>query len=55
MRDYPDAFRDWYFISSIGSYISAFGLLKFFVMMAEAFAPSASLPTIPGSEWVPPR
>ena len=36
--DYPDAFRDWNFISSIGSYISAFGLLIFFVMIAEAFA-----------------
>ena len=36
--DYPDAFRDWNFISSIGSYISTLGLLVFFVMIAEAFA-----------------
>ncbi|CAM5400629.1 cytochrome c oxidase subunit 1 [Aquamicrobium terrae] len=36
--DYPDAFKDWNFISSIGSYISAFGLVVFFVMIAEAFA-----------------
>ncbi len=36
--DYPDAFAGWNFISSIGSYISTFGLLVFFIMIAEAFA-----------------
>jgi len=36
--DYPDAFAGWNYISSIGSYISAAGLVVFFVMIAEAFA-----------------
>ena len=36
--DYPDAFAGWNFVSSIGSYISAAGLLVFFLMIAEAFA-----------------
>src|SRR4030095_474995 len=35
--DYPEAFAGWNFVSSIGSYISAFGLVVFFVAMAEAF------------------
>ena len=35
--DYPDAFAGWNYVSSIGSYISAFGLLIFFVCMAQAF------------------
>ncbi|MGB3388336.1 MAG: cytochrome c oxidase subunit I [Pseudaminobacter sp.] len=35
--DYPDAFAGWNYISSIGSYISTFGLLIFFVAVAEAF------------------
>jgi cytochrome c oxidase subunit 1 len=35
--DYPDAFAGWNYISSIGSYISAFGVLVFLVMLAEAF------------------
>jgi cytochrome c oxidase subunit 1 len=30
VADYPDAFRDWNLISSIGAYIFAFGLLFFF-------------------------
>ena len=29
--DYPDAFSDWNFISSIGAYISGFGTLVFFL------------------------
>src|SRR4051794_8031238 len=37
VADYPDAFADWNFISSIGSYISAVGLLVFFVGIAYAF------------------
>jgi cytochrome c oxidase subunit 1 len=36
--DYPDAFAGWNFISSIGSYISATGLIVFFVGIASAFA-----------------
>jgi len=35
--DYPDAFAGWNYISSIGSYISAFGVLIFLVMLADAF------------------
>jgi cytochrome c oxidase subunit 1 len=35
--DYPDAFAGWNNISSIGSYISGFGILIFFACMAEAF------------------
>ncbi|MFC5386238.1 cytochrome c oxidase subunit I [Aquamicrobium segne] len=36
--DYPDAMAGWNFVSSIGSYISAVGLLVFFIAVAEAFA-----------------
>jgi len=36
--DYPDAFAGWNFISSIGSYISGFGVLIFLYMLYEAFA-----------------
>jgi cytochrome c oxidase subunit 1 len=36
--DYPDAFAGWNFISSIGSYLSAVGLVIFFIAVAEAFA-----------------
>ena len=35
--NYPDAFAGWNFVSSIGSYISAAGLVVFFVAVAEAF------------------
>src|SRR5690348_2032658 len=35
--DYPDAFHHWNFISSIGSYISGFGILIFFYGMVRAF------------------
>ena len=35
--DYPDAFAGWNYVSSIGSYISAFGVLIFLAGIAEAF------------------
>src|SRR6516225_6116149 len=36
--DYPDAFAGWNMVSSIGSYISGFGVLIFFFGLIEAFA-----------------
>jgi len=36
--DYPDAYAGWNYVSSIGSYISAFGVLIFIAAMIEAFA-----------------
>ncbi|MFZ9490091.1 MAG: cbb3-type cytochrome c oxidase subunit I, partial [Candidatus Fonsibacter ubiquis] len=35
--DYPDAYAGWNYISSVGSYISAFGVLVFLVLVAHAF------------------
>lgn len=35
--DYPDAFAGWNLVSSIGSYVSAAGLVVFFITVAEAF------------------
>ncbi|WP_322989478.1 cytochrome c oxidase subunit I [Hoeflea sp.] len=35
--DYPDGFAGWNFISSIGSYISALGILVFLITVVEAF------------------
>ncbi|MEE9313532.1 MAG: cytochrome c oxidase subunit I [Rhizobiaceae bacterium] len=35
--DYPDAFAGWNYVSSIGSYISAFGVLVFLICTFEAF------------------
>ena len=35
--DYPEAFAGWNYVSSIGSYISAVGVLFFLACMAEAF------------------
>jgi cytochrome c oxidase subunit 1 len=35
--DYPDAFAGWNYISSVGSYISGFGVLIFLYAMFDAF------------------
>src|ERR1043166_5048935 len=37
IADYNDAFAGWNLVSSVGSYISAAGLLMFLICMAEAF------------------
>jgi cytochrome c oxidase subunit 1 len=58
--DYPDAFAGWNFVSSIGSYISAFGVLVFFYGMVVAFSRkerAAANPWGPGAttlEWTLP-
>ncbi len=36
--DYPDAFAGWNYVSSVGSYISAFGVLVFLICIFEAFS-----------------
>ncbi len=36
--DYPDAFAGWNYVSSIGSYISAFGVLIFLYGLYDAFS-----------------
>ena len=57
VADYPDAFAGWNFISSIGAYISGFGLLIFLFGIAWAFARkerAADNPWGPGAttlEW----
>jgi cytochrome c oxidase subunit 1 len=58
--DYPDAFWGWNFVSSIGAFISAFGLLVFFYGMVVAFRRqerAAANPWGPGAttlEWTLP-
>jgi cytochrome c oxidase subunit 1 len=57
IADYPDAFAGWNWISSIGSYISGFGILIFFYGMYVAFSrkeKAANNPWGPGAttlEW----
>jgi cytochrome c oxidase subunit 1 len=60
IADYPDAFAGWNFVSSIGSYLSAVGLLIFFYGLAVAFLRkerAANNPWGPGAttlEWTLP-
>jgi len=60
IADYPDAYAGWNYVSSIGSYISAFGLLVFFAGVAHAFLrkeKAAGNPWGPGAttlEWTLP-
>ena len=60
VADYPDAFRDWNFISSLGAYIFAVGMLVFFANMVLAFvrkAPAGANPWGRGAttlEWTLP-
>ncbi len=57
IADYPDAFSGWNYVSSIGSYISALGLLIFFYGVVTAFMrkeKAADNPWGPGAttlEW----
>ena len=57
IADYPDAFAGWNYVSSIGSYISAIGLLIFFYGLAVAISrkeKAANNPWGPGAttlEW----
>jgi cytochrome c oxidase subunit 1 len=37
VADYPDAFSGWNYVSSIGAYISALGLIVFFAGLVHAF------------------
>src|SRR5829696_3266640 len=60
IADYPDAYAGWNFVSSIGAYLSALGLLVFFVGLAQAFMrkeKAAGNPWGPGAttlEWTLP-
>jgi len=55
--DYPDAFAGWNLVASIGSYVSALGVLVFLYGVAEAFlrkVPAGDNPWGPGAttlEW----
>ncbi len=60
IADYPDAYVGWNFVSSIGSYISALGLVIFFIGLVGAFRAkekAADNPWGPGAttlEWTLP-
>ncbi|MGE3146531.1 MAG: cytochrome c oxidase subunit I [Pseudorhodoplanes sp.] len=57
IADYPDAYSGWNYVSSIGSYLSAAGVLVFLIGMALAFSrkeKAANNPWGPGAttlEW----
>ena len=46
--DYPDAYAGWNYVSSVGSYISAFGVLVFLVLLAHAFIRGKR---VPNNQW----
>ena len=46
--DYPDAYAGWNYVSSIGSYISAFGVLVFLVLVAHSFIRGKR---VPDNQW----
>jgi cytochrome c oxidase subunit 1 len=46
--DYPDAYAGWNYVSSIGSYISAFGVLVFLALVAHAFIRGKR---VPDNQW----
>ncbi|MCF8470548.1 MAG: cytochrome c oxidase subunit I [Parvibaculum sp.] len=48
--DYPDAFAHWNLISSLGSYISAFGVVIFLYGLAQAFIVKKRAPNSPWGE-----
>ncbi|MEQ8700257.1 MAG: cbb3-type cytochrome c oxidase subunit I, partial [Bauldia litoralis] len=48
--DYPDAFAGWNQVASIGSYIGAFGVLIFLVMLVQAFTRGAKAANNPWGE-----
>jgi len=60
VADYPDAFSDWNFISSLGAYVFAAGMIVFFVNMIFAFVrkgPAGANPWGQGAttlEWILP-
>jgi cytochrome c oxidase subunit 1 len=60
VADYPDAFADWNFISSIGAYAFAAGMVVFFANMVLAVmrkAPAGNNPWGEGAttlEWTLP-
>jgi cytochrome c oxidase subunit 1 len=47
VADYPEAFAGWNFVSSVGSYISEFGLLVFLLGMALALTRRERAPANP--------
>jgi cytochrome c oxidase subunit I len=43
--DYPEAFAEWNFVSSIGSYISGLGMLIFLFVVYRTFTSKIRLPS----------
>ena len=48
--DYPDAYAGWNMISSVGSYISAFGVLLFLLILWRTFSAGAKVSENPWGE-----